>query len=252
MNGVFFFRNHPGIVHVNTRLLIRLHTNTTQMCVLTQPPPHTPPHSHTHTYLLKYLPRIRWIFVRLLPKINVARCVCVCVHSCTCVSVLSFVSSLLNLSNPHHPPPPSAVSLSFSSPSLSPMNRLNFLMSCFYGLLMLIHNSPYALSLHPPVSCCLPRLIHPPPAPSSPNHTLISLIFLLQQCLLYIYRHRNTCMHTLPLPHSHLYVALMCAYVISLQIYTCLIYLPVARFGKLEKKHFIMKNIPVQTLKMTR
>jgi len=144
--------------------------------------------------------------VRLLPKINVARCVCVCafLHMCVCVCVLSFVSSQLNLANL---PPLSALlhfllSLSPSlSLSLSPMNRLNFLMSCFYGLLMLIHSSPYALSLHSTVSRCLPRLIHPF-SPPPPPHTLVSPAFL-QQCL---YLQAVQCTHV----HSFLYNVRMC------------------------------------------
>lgn len=122
-------------------------------------------HSHIRSHSGSFQ-GIRWIFVSLLPKINVARCACVCAHCHMCVCVLSFVSSQLNLAN--LPPPPSAIlhiplslSLSSSSSSLSLMNRLNFLMSCFYGLLMLIYSSPYAPSLHPSVSRCLPRLIHP-------------------------------------------------------------------------------------------
>ena len=82
------------------------------------------------------------------------------------VCVLSFVSSQLKLANlPCYLQSPSSLSppLSRSSsfPSLSPMNRLNFLMSCFYGLLMLIHSSPYAPLLHPSISVSLVSFIRP-------------------------------------------------------------------------------------------
>ena len=83
--------------------------------------------------------------------------------------------------------------------SLSAMNRLNFLMSCFYGLLMLIHSSPYALSLHPSVSGCLPRLIHPPHThPSTPLQPLLSP---QPSCCnnVCIYRHLSARAHT----HTH-------------------------------------------------
>lgn len=172
-------------------------------------------------------------------------CVCSLLHMCVCSQLCQFT-----VKSVQPPPPPTAVSLSSSSPSLSPMNRLNFLMSCFYGLLMLIHNSPYALSLHPPVSCCLPRLIHPPPAASSPNHTLISLIFLPQQCLLYIYRHRNTCMHTLS-------QSPICCTDVCTRNFPADLYMPnLLASGKIfeigKKMCLIMKNIPVRTLKITR
>lgn len=82
------------------------------------------------------------------------------------VCVLSFVSSQLKfaslrcyLQSPSFLSPPLSRSSSF--PSLSPMNRLNFLMSCFYGLLMLIHSSPYALLFHPSISVSLVSFIHP-------------------------------------------------------------------------------------------
>lgn len=139
------FRNHPGILHVNT----------TRMCALT----HT--NTHAHTYLLKQLPRIRWIFVRLLPKINVARCVCACVHSCTCVSVLSFVSSQLNLSNP--PTPHCSLSLLFLPISLSD-EQIELLNELFL----------WAPNAHPQLSICSfppsARLLLPPsPHPSTPS-----------------------------------------------------------------------------------
>lgn len=151
---------------------------------------------HTHTSSFQ---GIRWIFVSLLPKINVARCVIVWARSHTC-ALYAFVCvfSLLSLHSYNLPtspaicsPPVSSLSLClplsspFPSPSLSlsPMNRLNFLMSCFYGLLMLIHSSPYALSLafvH--LSVSLDSSIHPHPPP----------LFSAQPCYcnnIYIYRH---------------------------------------------------------------
>lgn len=144
-------------------------------------------------------------------------CVCACTLVCVCVCVCS--QHCQSMVKSFQPPPsicsplsPSVFPLS-SSPSLPPMNRLNFLMSCFYGLLMLIHSSPYALSLHSVVSC------RSPPA----NHTLIFLISLLQQCL---YETGIAQPHSHI--HSHLYNALM-----SLHIYTCPIY---SKNVKIEKK----------------
>lgn len=110
-----------------------------------------------------------------------------CMPLCVCSHFCHFTVTTCQ------PPPLSAVhqfplSLSLSasllsvpislSLSLSPMNRLNFLMSCFYGLLMLIHSSPYALSLasvH--LSVSLDSSIHPHPP------TLFCPALLLQQYL---------------------------------------------------------------------
>lgn len=105
---------------------------------------------------------IRWIFVacfwRLMcPGVSVCACMCVC--RCVCSLLCQFTLKSCQ-------PPPTVCNPPLSSPSvsssshLSPMNRLNFLMSCFYGLLMLIHSSPYARSLHSSVFLCLPWLIH--------------------------------------------------------------------------------------------
>lgn len=108
-------------------------------------------------------------------------------YAFVCVfSLLSLHSYNLPTSPAICSPPVSSLSLSASlrsfpislSLSLSPMNRLNFLMSCFYGLLMLIHSSPYALSLpfvH--LSVSLNSSIHPHPP------TLVCPALLLQQYL---------------------------------------------------------------------
>lgn len=169
---------------LKTCLFTDTHTNKPE-CVCS----HACIHTHTSSFQ-----GIRWIFVSLLPKINVARCVIVWARSHTC-ALYAFVCvfSLLSLHSYNLPtspaicsPPVSSLSLSVClSPlrshlplSLSPMNRLNFLMSCFYGLLMLIHSSPYALSLasvH--LSVSLDSSIHPHPP------TLFCPALLLQQYL---------------------------------------------------------------------
>ena len=133
---------------------------------------------------------------------------CVCIPA-VCVCVLSFASSQLKLANlprylqsPCFLSPPLSHSSSF--PSLSPMNRLNFLMSCFYGLLMLIHSSPYALFFHPSIS------LSPSTHPSSPSHSCLpglaaATMFISTGTRVYTGTH----IHSL---HSK---ALMCAHTIN-------------------------------------
>lgn len=128
------------------------------------------PPPHTHTFTSHSFQGIRWIFATLLLKINVSRCVACVYYQFHPPTLPLPLATLLHFPFSRPPLPCS---------SLSPMNRLNFLMSCFYGLLMLIQSSPYALSLHPSVSCCLPPTIHP----SQPSPRLHQLLFRLQQCL---------------------------------------------------------------------
>lgn len=135
-------------------------------------------------FLLACFQRLMWPGV-LLCEHALTRVLCM--PFCVCSHFCHFTVTTCQ------PPPLSAVhqfplSLSLSasllsvpislSLSLSPMNRLNFLMSCFYGLLMLIHSSPYALSLasvH--LSVSLDSSIHPHPP------TLFCPALLLQQYL---------------------------------------------------------------------
>lgn len=186
-----FSRNLPGILSLKTCPFIhaRIHNYISNVCAHTN-------YGHTHTYILAQVASrgsggfLLACFQRLMwPGVFV--CVRMLAHVCLCVC-----SQLCQFTVKSCQPPPlylqssTFLSLSSSSPSLSPMNRLNFLMSCFYGLLMLIHSSPYALSLHPSVSCCLPRLIHPffPPPLSSPQPSCCNNV--------YIYRRWSTHMHT--------------------------------------------------------
>lgn len=140
---------------------------------------------HTHTYVLAQVASrgsggfSLACFQRLMwPGVFV------CAHLCTCVCVLSFVSSQLNLASL---PPLSAVlhiplSLS-SSPSLSLSDeQIELLNELFL----------WAPNAHPQLSICsfplsvrlsLPPSTHPSTPPPPPNHTVISRAFLLQQCL---------------------------------------------------------------------
>lgn len=106
-------------------------------------------------------------------------------HVCTDLCVCVCASSQFKLASlPHFLSfPPSFHSLLllplffFQTISPTPMNRLNFLMSCFYGLLMLIRSSPYAPLFHSSISVSpSAHSSHPPPplTPGFPAATMFS------------------------------------------------------------------------------
>lgn len=159
---------------LKTCLFTDTHTNKPE-CVCS----HACIHTHTSSFQ-----GIRWIFVSLLPKINVARCVIVWARSHTC-ALYAFlcVFSLLSLHSYNLPtspaicsPPVSSLSLCLplSSPFPSPSPPLSLSDEQIELLNELFLWAPNA---HPQLSICsfpcirpslrLPRLIHPPPPPHS-------------------------------------------------------------------------------------